>query len=271
MGAPDTITRPAPKADTRSATAALTPPAFTPQFTPAPWSTATSRAWALGSPTGPDSTLSGMPGFTQALGLRDPAQQAQRKSELQARAEAAGVPQHYAMLLDATRSGLGPDTVPRAKRAATLLPQARRLIAAQNRMLAWQIRNEVSAGVVEGEAMTEHDLLAGVIAAENADLQPALAELGLTDASQLEALVNEQFPPRFLEEAKRVAHQMLDLNQKEAESEMKRYAALICSPDIEGLLAADSQLSELDPRPADRQHWQTDFRMSPAQCSAFSF
>ena len=251
MGAPDPIKRPAPKADTRTAPAALTPPAFTPQFTPAPWSTATSQGWALGSPSGPDSTLSGMPGFAQALGFRDPAQQAQRKSQLQAQAEAAGVPQHYAMLLDATRSELGPDTVPRAKRAATLLPQARRLIAAQNRMLEWQIRNEVSAGVVEGEAMTEHDLLAGVIAAENAELQPALTELGLTDASQLEPLVQEQFPPRFLEEAKRVAHQMLDLNQKEAESEMKRYAALICSPDIEGLLAADRQLSELDPRPAE--------------------
>ncbi len=253
MGSPNPVADAGPRADRAAPAPATLTPAFTPQFTPAPWSGAGAQTWALGGGadlSGPDGVAQ-LPTPAQALGLPAPVKRGLPKSELQARAEAAGVPQHYAALLDPERSALDSDLVPRAKRAATLLPQARRLLAAQDRLLDWQIRNQVSAGVVEGEAMGEHDMLAGVIAAENATLQPALAELGLTDASQLEPLVQEQFPPRFLEEAKRVAHQMLDLNEQEAQREMKRYAAQICSPDIDGLLAADAQLAELDPRSAE--------------------
>ncbi|MBD7919947.1 DUF4157 domain-containing protein [Cellulomonas sp. Sa3CUA2] len=81
-----------------------------------------------------------------------------------------------------------------------------------------------------------------------ARIEGELAALDVADERELLRLVQEWFPARFLAEAKQVAIEMLDHNAREARSELERYSALVCSPDVEGLLAADRTLAELAPQ-----------------------
>jgi hypothetical protein len=79
-------------------------------------------------------------------------------------------------------------------------------------------------------------------------IERELVTLGVAGEEELLSLVNEWFPNRFLAEAKRVALDMLQHNADEANAELRRYSALVCSPDVDGLLAADRALGELFPQ-----------------------
>lgn len=70
----------------------------------------------------------------------------------------------------------------------------------------------------------------------------------MPDERSLLRLINDEFPKLFLREARIVAHGILDAEEQKVRSELDRYAQQICSPDLEGLLAADRRLAELDYR-----------------------
>ncbi|UZN02887.1 DUF4157 domain-containing protein [Cellulomonas sp. S1-8] len=102
---------------------------------------------------------------------------------------------------------------------------------------------------VDPAATSARQALAAVEADLSAQIGAELAALDVPDERTLLQLVHQWFPARFLAEAKTVAVEMLQHNADEARSELERYSALVCSPDIDGLLAADRMLAELAPQP----------------------
>jgi len=112
---------------------------------------------------------------------------------------------------------------------------------------------ELGRGVDEGRvddrtAFADYDRLAEADRELTSRIQPQLAELGVASEAELVKLVEEWFPNRFLAEAKQVALDMLTHNEDEAKGELERYSAMVCSPDIDGLLAADKALGEIFPQ-----------------------
>lgn len=75
-----------------------------------------------------------------------------------------------------------------------------------------------------------------------AEIDTELARVGVADEQALLRLVDEEIPDLVLRRAKQVADAMLQRNQEMAQAEMDRYAEQVCSPDIDGLLAADAEL-----------------------------
>lgn len=71
--------------------------------------------------------------------------------------------------------------------------------------------------------------------------------LDVASEAEMLAMAEQWFPARFLAEAKQVALDMLQHNADEAKAELERYSVQVCSPDIEGLLAADQALDQLAP------------------------
>jgi hypothetical protein len=79
-------------------------------------------------------------------------------------------------------------------------------------------------------------------------IEHELITLDVASEQDLLRLVNDWFPDRFLAEAKQVALDMLQHNADQANGELARYSTLVCSPDVDGLLAADRALAELAPQ-----------------------
>jgi hypothetical protein len=116
------------------------------------------------------------------------------------------------------------------------------------RMQLAEIERGVDQGYLsEGPAFADYDRLSTADRDLTARIQPQLAELGVATEAELVRLVEEWFPRRFLTEARQVALDMLRHNEEEARAELERYSATVCSPDIDGLLAADRALQQLFP------------------------
>lgn len=68
--------------------------------------------------------------------------------------------------------------------------------------------------------------------------------LGLANEDVAKHLIRQRMPRMVLRRAKQAAIALLDRNEAMARAEMARYAELICSPDIDGLLQADRELEQ---------------------------
>jgi hypothetical protein len=101
---------------------------------------------------------------------------------------------------------------------------------------------------VDDLAISDYESLKALESDLTLKIEHELITLDVASEEDLLRLVNEWFPNRFLAEAKQVALDMLQHNADEANGELKRYSALVCSPDIDGLLAADRALGELAPQ-----------------------
>ncbi|PWU14374.1 MAG: hypothetical protein C5B50_17500 [Verrucomicrobia bacterium] len=104
-----------------------------------------------------------------------------------------------------------------------------------------------SGNIGEADAITDYETMQPLERDFTAQIDAELAALGVNDENELIQLVEVEFPQMFLLEAQKVAIEMLNNNEMEARSELERYSAAVCSPDIEGLLDADRILRELDP------------------------
>lgn len=74
------------------------------------------------------------------------------------------------------------------------------------------------------------------------EIDAELQRLGVPDERALLQLVEVTLPSMVLARAKQIGLAMLARNEALAKAEMARYAELVCSPDIEGLLDADREL-----------------------------
>ncbi|MCL4298020.1 MAG: DUF4157 domain-containing protein [Anaerolineae bacterium] len=88
------------------------------------------------------------------------------------------------------------------------------------------------------------EALATQLDEKNARIQEELAANGITDEAELHRLI-AGFPQQWIERGKQIAYTMLDQNQAIVLQEQERYEANVCSPDVEGLLAADQELAAL--------------------------
>jgi uncharacterized protein DUF4157 len=95
---------------------------------------------------------------------------------------------------------------------------------------------------------TEYEAQQALESQLTTQIEHELIALDVASEQDLLTLVNEWFPSRFLAEAKQVALGMLQHNADEANGELERYSKLVCSPDVDGLLAADRALGELAPQ-----------------------
>jgi hypothetical protein len=82
-------------------------------------------------------------------------------------------------------------------------------------------------------------------------IQPGLAELGIVSEDEVFRLVDEVFPRMVLTRAKDLALSMLDENKDLALAEQQRYSEQVCTPDIGGFLAADTELGQIASRIVD--------------------
>ncbi|GAB3146723.1 hypothetical protein GCM10027290_28930 [Micromonospora sonneratiae] len=120
----------------------------------------------------------------------------------------------------------------------------------------------------EGTAVRDYERLSSVERQLTGRIDAQLAELGVADENELLRLVNDRFPTRFLAEAKQVALDMLGHNEAEARGELDRYSAQVCSPDVDGLLAADRTLAELYPTSIEHSIRAAETALSRYQPSA---
>lgn len=95
---------------------------------------------------------------------------------------------------------------------------------------------------------SDHQALKALESELTSKIEHELITLDVASEEDLLRLVNEWFPDRFLAEAKQVALDMLQHNADQANGELERYSTLVCSPDVDGLLAADRALAELAPQ-----------------------
>lgn len=169
----------------------------------------------------------------------------------------AGVPEQYASIVTPSLSEADTRMLQQATGGADLVESIRRRNAIRLQLAVhWPepsndpmdagVRENLPGGVAPDYGQLEKDEreLTSRIDAE-------LAQLGVSSDAELLELVQERFPTRFLAEAKKVALDMLNHNKDQANGELERYSAQVCSPDIDGLLAADRELGELDPAPIE--------------------
>jgi hypothetical protein len=110
------------------------------------------------------------------------------------------------------------------------------------------------------------EVLPPIIARLDEEIQAELSAMGITEG-QLRSYITDDFPRIWERRAKQIAYTMLDLNEEAARAEQERYAVQVCSPDIEGLLAADRRLAILtDPYTIiDRKIQELNQRIERAQ------
>lgn len=76
-------------------------------------------------------------------------------------------------------------------------------------------------------------------------IQANLSALHISNEEELLRIVEHEFPKTWIERAKQIAGGMLDENKDLVQREKNRYAANICSPDIENLRGVDRHLKQL--------------------------
>ncbi|MBU4261920.1 MAG: DUF4157 domain-containing protein [Proteobacteria bacterium] len=74
------------------------------------------------------------------------------------------------------------------------------------------------------------------------EIDGEVQRLGLDSEQAAKTLIRRRMPSMVLRRAKQAAISLLNENERLARAEMARYADLVCSPDIDGLLDADREL-----------------------------
>ena len=157
--------------------------------------------------------------------------------------DGAGLPEKYAGLLQPSLSEAEAQLLHQATGGVGLVETIRRRDDLRSQLN--DIANGANRGdVAEAQAFHDYARLEPVESRLTGEIDAQLAELGISDERELFRLVNDRFPTFFLAEAKRVALEMLAQNEQEARDELARYSEAVCSPDIDGLLAADRALGE---------------------------
>lgn len=162
------------------------------------------------------------------------------------------IPQRYHGLLTPSLTEAEQRALQQATSGAGLVQRIRRRDQIREQLA--DIARRVNGGngdISEGTTFQEYDRLIQMEGTLTREIDDHLAELGVNDEVELVHLVQDRFPTMFLAEAKDVALGMLADNEAEARSELERYSQQVCSPDVEGLLAADQQLAELSPVPIE--------------------
>jgi hypothetical protein len=164
-----------------------------------------------------------------------------------------GIPDQYASLTRPTLSDGDTRMLQQVTGGAQLveLIQERNAIRAQLSQPSPPSADPLDGGVPPGGAPYDTDALRAREQQLTGQIDPQLAQLGIASDTELVDLVQSTFPARFLAEAKQVALDMLTYNRDQANSELARYSEQVCSPDMEGLLAADRALADLDPAPVE--------------------
>lgn len=103
----------------------------------------------------------------------------------------------------------------------------------------------------------------------NATIQANLAQLNIDSEQELIRVIEEEFPQKWITRAKQIASAMLDENKANVEREKARYAANVCSPDINGLREADQALKQLSDRVTEQEN-QVQIVEGAAQAEATS-
>jgi hypothetical protein len=158
--------------------------------------------------------------------------------------DGSGRPERFAALLEPSLTDADAAMLHQVTGGADLIATIRRRDEIRSQM------NELASGVDRGDiaeaiAFQDYTRLDAVERRLTADIDAQLAELQVADERELIRLVQDRFPAFFLAEAKRVALEMLAQNEDEARGELERYSDAVCSPDTEGLLAADRMLARL--------------------------
>jgi hypothetical protein len=157
--------------------------------------------------------------------------------------DGAGLPEKYAVLLRPSLSEAEAQMLHQATGGAGLVEKIRRRDELRARMN--DIANGANRGdIAEAQAFQDYARLEPIESRLTGEIDAQLAELGIGTERELFRLVDDRFPTFFLAEAKRVALSMLAQNEQEARDELARYSQAVCSPDIDGLLAADRALGE---------------------------
>ena len=76
------------------------------------------------------------------------------------------------------------------------------------------------------------------------DIESGLAELGFANERALYQYVHDELPASVLAVAETIALDTLRQNEERARAEMERYSEAVCTPDTEGLFAADRELGQ---------------------------
>ena len=164
-------------------------------------------------------------------------------------ADAGGsdIPEGYRGLLKPSLDDADTAKLHQATGGAGLVAMIKRRDDSRAALAAMEADQHDRSGV-DDLATTEYEAQKAVESNLTMQIEHELITLDVASEQDLLSLVNDWFPSRFLAEAKQVALDMLQHNADEANGELERYSKLVCSPDIDGLLAADRALGELAPQ-----------------------
>jgi hypothetical protein len=158
----------------------------------------------------------------------------------------AGMPERYSHLVQPSLTDADAARLQQAAGGAGLIDTIKRRDELRRTLETLTYERQDRSGVDE-VADAEYERVKTAERDLTLQIERELIGLDVQSEEDLVHLVNEWFPTRFLAEARDVALGMLNTNADEAKSELDRYSSQVCSPDIDGLLAADKALGQLSP------------------------